>query len=260
MRLIALIALTVGLLGGPEAVPAQALKSDAADAETPSLARSPHKAVVELFTSQGCSSCPRADALLAQLAGRDDVIALSMSVDYWDYLGWKDTLASPRFSERQRAYALARGDGAIYTPQAVVNGLAHVNGGDEAAIGRSIAKTGKVVASSHVPIRMSTEGEHLVVEAGATPADADGREATLWLAVIAKHVTVEIARGENQGKTITYNNVVRELMPIGMWSGKPMTVQLARHSFMRPGADKCAVLLQQDKAGPILGAAMLQPC
>jgi hypothetical protein len=260
MRLLALIALTAGLLGAPEVVLAQVLKSDAADAETPTPGRPPHKAVVELFTSQGCSSCPRADALLAQLAGRDDVIALSMSVEYWDYLGWKDTLASPRFSERQRAYALARGDGAIYTPQAVVNGLAHVNGGDEAAIGRSITKTDKVVASTHVPIRMSTDDGHLIVEAGPTPSGAGAIEATLWLAVVAKDVTVEIMRGENQGKTITYSNVVRELMPIGMWSGKPMTVQLARHSFMRPGADKCAVLLQQGKAGPILGAAMLHPC
>ena len=87
--------------------------------------------VVELFTSQGCSSCPAADALLGQLAKRDDVIALSFSVDYWDYLGWKDTLANPKFTERQRAYAKARGDGAIYTPQVIVNGVAHVNGSDE---------------------------------------------------------------------------------------------------------------------------------
>jgi hypothetical protein len=198
--------------------------------------------------------------VLAQLAGRDDVIALSMSVDYWDYLGWKDTLASPRFSERQRAYAHARGDGAIYTPQAIVNGLAHVNGGDEAAIGHSIAKTDKLVTASYVPVRMSEVDGRLVVETGPTPAAVAGKEATLWLAVMAKDVTVEITRGENQGKTITYNNVVRELMPIGMWSGKPMTVHLARHSFMRPGADKCAVLLQQGKAGPIIGAAMLHPC
>ncbi len=260
MRLLALIALTAGIFAAPDMMSAQVLQSDAADAEVPALVRSPRKAVVELFTSQGCSSCPKADALLAQLAGRDDVIALSMSVDYWDYLGWKDTLASPRFSERQRAYALARGDGAIYTPQVVVNGLAHVNGGDEVAIGRSIAKTDKVIAPTHVPIRMSEEDGRLIVETGPTPTAALGKEATLWLAVMAKDVTVEITRGENQGKTITYNNVVRELMPIGMWSGKPMTVQLARHSFMRPGADKCAVLLQQGKAGPILGAAMLQPC
>src|SRR5262245_35935583 len=87
----------------------------------------PAPAVVELYTSQGCSSCPAADALLAQLASRGEVVALSLSVDYWDYLGWRDTLANSKFTERQRAYAKARGDGAIYTPQIVVNGLAHVN-------------------------------------------------------------------------------------------------------------------------------------
>ena len=87
-----------------------------------------------------------------------------------------------------------------------------------------------------------------------------GEEARLWLAVISASVTVPITRGENQGKTVTYNNVVRELMPIGMWNGKPMTVQLERHSFMRPDADRCAVILQQGKAGPIVGAALLHQC
>ena len=86
------------------------------------------------------------------------------------------------------------------------------------------------------------------------------KEATLWLAVIAANVTVPITRGENQGKTVTYNNVVRELMPIGMWNGKPMTVQLERHSFMRPGADSAPCFLQQGKAGPIVGAALLHQC
>ena len=260
MRFLTLIALSAGLFGVSNAAPAQSEQSNAADAAPPSKISAEPKAVVELFTSQGCSSCPKADAVLTGLANRDDVIALSMPVDYWDYLGWKDTLASPKFSERQRAYAQARGDGAIYTPQAVVNGLAHVNGSDEGAIGRNIEKTGKAVSTSFVSIRMSEDKDHLLVETGATPPGATAKEATLWLAVMAKNVTVPIARGENQGKTITYSNVVREMMPIGMWSGKPVTVQLARHSFMRPGADRCAVLLQQGKAGPIIGAALLQQC
>ncbi len=218
-------------------------------------------AVVELFTSQGCSSCPTADALLSKMANRDNVIALSMPVDYWDYLGWKDTLANPKFSERQRAYAHARGDGQIYTPQAVVNGLVHVNGADEGMIGNTIEKTGKAVAAGYVPIRLSeTKEQRLVVETGPAQAGVAAKEATLWLAVIATNVTVPIARGENQGKTITYSNVVRELMPIGMWNGKQMTVQLERHSFMRPGTDRCAVFLQQGKAGPIVGAALLRQC
>jgi hypothetical protein len=260
MRLLTLIAFTAGLFGVSNVAPGQSAQSNAADTPPPNKIAAEPKAVVELFTSQGCSSCPKADAVLAGLANRDDVIALSMPVDYWDYLGWKDTLASPKFSERQRAYAQARGDGAIYTPQMVVNGLVHVNGSDEDAIGRDIEKTGKTVSSSFVPIRISEDKDRLLVETGPTPPGTTAKEATLWLAVMAKNVTVPIGRGENQGKTITYNNVVRELMPIGMWSGKPVTVQLARHSFMRPGADRCAVLLQQGKAGPIIGAALLQQC
>ena len=216
------------------------------------------KAVVELFTSQGCSSCPTADAVLGRLVKRDDVIALSLSVDYWDYLGWKDTLANPKFSERQRAYGKTRGDGKIYTPQVVVNGLTHVNGSDESQIGRLIDKTAKTLAPQRVSIRLSQEKDKLVVDAGAAQPGATAKEATLWLAVIAKSVTVPIERGENKGETITYNNVVRELIPIGMWNGKPMTVQLERHSFMHPGADRCAVLLQQGHAGPIIGAALLR--
>jgi hypothetical protein len=214
--------------------------------------------VIELFTSQGCSSCPAADALLARLANRDDLIALSLSVDYWDYLGWKDTLASPKFTERQRAYSQVRGDGAIYTPQAVVNGLAHVNGSEEGQIMRALEKTAKTINASHVPIRLSEDNGKLVIEAGLAPPGATAKEATLWLLVIAKDVKVPIGRGENQGKTITYHNVVRDLMPIGIWSGKAMTIQLERHTFMRPGTERCAVLLQQGRAGAIVGAALMK--
>jgi hypothetical protein len=256
MRCLALIALAAGLMGLSASAQAQASGPDAADA-APARAVVEPKAVVELFTSQGCSSCPKADAVLGRLVKRDDIVALSLSVDYWDYLGWKDTLASPRFSERQRAYGKARGDGAIYTPQVVVNGVAHVNGSDEDKIGLLIDKTAKTLSASRVPIKLSQDKEKLVVEAGAAQGGTP-KEATLWLAVIAKSVTVPIERGENQGKTITYTNVVRELIPIGVWNGTAMTVRLQRHSFMRPGTDRCAVLLQQGQAGPIIGAALLK--
>ena len=103
--------------------------------------------VVELFTSQGCSSCPPADVVLNTIAHRKDVIALTLPVDYWDYLGWKDTNASPRFTERQRAYAKSRGDGLIYTPQAVVNGLVHVNGASQHDVEQAI---GKKIGRAHV--------------------------------------------------------------------------------------------------------------
>jgi len=226
-------------------------------AQTPLAAvTQPRKAVVELYTSQGCSSCPAADALLQRLAERDDVIALSLSVDYWDYLGWKDTLASPKFTERQRAYAKARGDGAIYTPQMVVNGLAHVNGSNEGYVAKAMEKTAKTIA--HVPIALSEDKGKLVVEADAASPGTSTRDATLWLAVIAKSIEVPITRGENQGKTVTYYNVVRDMMPIGTWSGKALSVQLERSSFMQPGTERCAVLLQQGHAGPIIGAALMK--
>jgi hypothetical protein len=258
MRLLALVALAGGLAGLSGMVGAQGPAPDTADAAKPSKALVEPKAVIELFTSQGCSSCPTADAVLGRLAKRDDIIALSLSVDYWDYLGWKDTLASPKFTERQRAYGKARGDNAIYTPQAVVNGLTHVNGSDEGRIDRLVDKTAKTLSPWRVPIRLAQDKDKLVVEAGAAPPGATPKEATLWLAVISKTVTVPINRGENQGKTITYNNVVRELIPIGMWNGKALTVQLERHSFMQQDTDRCAVLLQQGRAGPIVGAALLR--
>src|SRR5258708_37659073 len=149
MRVLALIALSAGLAGLTDMAPAQEPASQTADAAMSTKTTQSPKAVVELFTSQGCSSCPNADALLARMANRDDVVALSYPVDYWDYLGWKDTLASPKFSERQRIYASTRGDGAIYTPQAGGNGLVPVNGADEGMIGGTIEKTGKTAGGPY---------------------------------------------------------------------------------------------------------------
>jgi hypothetical protein len=214
------------------------------------------KAVIELFTSQGCSSCPAADAMLSQLATRDDLIAISLSVDYWDYLGWKDTLAQAKFSDRQKAYSRTLGDGMVYTPQMVINGRAHVNGSDEAKIKRAIDKTSDAFAASLVPVKLSATDGRLIVEVGPDQ-DGKAKEATVWLAVISKSVEVPITRGENKGKTVTYSNVVRELMPIGIWNGKQMTVQLERDTFMHSQAERCAVLLQHGKGGPIVGAALL---
>jgi hypothetical protein len=252
MRSFALLICFLGFAGTADPSAAQSLASNTLPASEKS------KPVIELFTSQGCSSCPAADALLGRWADRDDLIALSLSVDYWDYLGWKDTLASPKFSERQRAYAQARGDGAIYTPQVVVNGLAHVNGAQEIQISRAMEKTSKALSVSHVPIRLSEDHGKLVIDVGAAPQGAPAKEATLWLAAISRRVEVPIRRGENEGKTVTYTNVVRELIPVGTWSGKAITVQLERSTFMRPGTERCAVLLQQGRAGPIVGAEMMQ--
>jgi hypothetical protein len=248
MRWTALIVIVSGLAGFSPLAHAQGAAQPAAASVTP-------KGVVELFTSQGCSSCPAADALLGRLAQRQDVIAISLPVDYWDYLGWKDTLAQAKFTERQKAYARTLGDGMVYTPQAVINGLTHVNGSDAVQIERALDKTSKM--AFHVPVTISSAEGHLVVDIASAPPGSVGKEATIWLAVVSQNVEVPIKRGENRGRTVTYSNVVRELIPIGMWSGKAMTVRLARHSIMQKGAESCAVLLQQGKAGPIVGAALL---
>jgi len=253
MRFVAQMALAMALSG-------LASLAQANDPETGSSVQAPThqpKAVVELFTSQGCSACPAADALLGRLAGRDDLVAISLAVDYWDYLGWKDTLAKPKFSERQKAYAKVLGGGMTYTPQAVVNGVVHVNGSDEHKIEWAIEKMAQAFAASRVPVHLSAVDGKLVVDIGPAPQGAITQEATVWLAVIAKSVDVAITRGENRGKTITYFNVVRDLMPIGTWNGKPMTVQLQRHSLAAESPERCAVLLQQGRAGPIVGAGLL---
>ena len=169
------------------------------------------RAVVELFTSQGCSSCPPADKIIGELARDPNVIALSMPIDYWDYLGWKDTLADSRFSARQKAYSHMRGDRDVYTPQVVVNGSAHVIGSDRAGIEGAITDT--------------EQGRWRDVGAGdddACPASrstcrsprARRRRAAhgeVWICSISKAVPISIGRGENRGREVTYYNVVRNL-------------------------------------------------
>lgn len=228
-------------------------------ASVPMVAADEAKPVIELFTSQGCSSCPPADALLGKFSKRKDVIALSLPVDYWDYLGWKDTLASPAFSARQRAYARILRNGQIYTPQAVVNGLQYVNGSSRSAIEMAIEATEAALRNRRVLLDMSVSGDTIVIAAGAAPPGLKHPSGTLWLAHIKNSETVSIKRGENRGKTLTYYNVVRELMPIGKWSGEPVTLKLPKqHLKGSHKADGCAVLLQQNDAGPIIAAYQLR--
>jgi hypothetical protein len=215
------------------------------------------KAVYELFTSQGCSSCPAADEVLGSLAKRDDVIALTLPVDYWDYLGWRDTLARPEFTARQKAYAKVLGDGMVYTPQAIVSGIANVNGSNSDKIERAIDKTANLFSAARVPINLSAADGRLVIDVASAPDGVAAKEATVWVAAVSGSVKVPITRGENQGRTIVYSNVVRALMPVGTWNGKEMVVQLDRSSFMHGSADRCAVFLQQGHGGPIVGAAII---
>jgi hypothetical protein len=255
MRVVALIALAAGLTSFASFAEAHDSSAEA----SAKAAAEPPKAVVELYTSQGCSSCPAADALLNKLAQRKDLIAISLSVDYWDYLGWKDTLANAKFSERQKAYAKALGDGMVYTPQVVVNGEIQVNGADESKIAAAIQNAAASHKLAEAPVRLTFVGGKLVVEVGAAPAGSPEREATVWLAVMSPKVEVPIARGENKGKTITYSHVVRELIPIGTWNGDVMTVKLHREAIMPAASELCAVLVQDGRGGPIIGAALTDP-
>ena len=216
---------------------------------------SANKAVLELFTSQGCSSCPPADALLAQLGKNPGLVTLSYAVDYWNYLGWHDTLSSPANSERQREYARMRGDGRVYTPQIVVDGLTHVNGSNEAAIEMAMRGAAKRLHDVRVPVNMHAEGDTLVIGIGAAPEKSDKRAATVWLAIAKEEETVAISRGENRGRSLSYHHPVRELTPVGMWKGEAMTVRLPLKDLKAMGGDCLVALLQVENAGPILGAA-----
>jgi hypothetical protein len=214
------------------------------------------RAVIELFTSQGCSSCPPADKLMAGYAERQDVLALSFPVDYWDYLGWKDTLASHDNSERQRDYAAARGDGEVYTPQMIVNGRTHVVGSDGAAIEAALAAS----PGLSVPITLTSGSDATTVNIGPAK-DPAASKGTIWLVMYDRADSVPIERGENSGKTITYSNVVRKLRPIAMWKGEAMSFDLPKSEVTQAKVARCAVLLQTEKGnglpGPIIGAAAI---
>ena len=225
---------------------------------TVSLAGEP-RAVLELFTSQGCSSCPPADKLLGELARDPSVIALSMPVDYWDYLGWKDTLADSRFTARQRSYSRMRGEHEIYTPQVVVNGAAHTLGSDRDGIEQTIEETRKHSGVMTTPVSASIANGQLNV---SLPDETSGthRQGEVWVYGIAKSIPITIGRGENRGEQITYHNVVRAWLKVGDWSGKAQTWNVPIENVSRDGTDAAVVYVQdgtRDRPGVMLGATYL---
>ncbi|HZD61359.1 MAG TPA: DUF1223 domain-containing protein [Xanthobacteraceae bacterium] len=214
------------------------------------------RAVIELFTSQGCSSCPPADQLLGELTSDASLIAVSVPVDYWDYLGWKDTLADPHNTARQKAYAHARGDGQVYTPQVVVNGTLHALGSDKAAIELAIAASRKNGAMSLLPTLTVGEGRLNVTVPDLVDARAGGE---VWLVGVVKAATIAIARGENKGRTITYHNVARRWIKLGDWTGKANSWSIPVQTFKAANVDEAAVLVQGgtvEKPKAILGATL----
>lgn len=206
--------------------------------------------VIELYTSQGCSSCPPADELLAELARREDVIALALHVDYWDYIGWADSFADPAFTRRQKAYAQAVGARTIYTPQMIVGGLEHLVGVRPMELSALIrSQSGKVS-----PVRLTLEraGEGLRVSAVAEPPL--DRPVVVQLVRYLPEQTVEIRHGENAGRVITYANIVTDWQMLAEWDGAAPLVLEARAG----GEEATVVIVQEPGPGAIVAAARLR--
>ena len=229
----------VGLLAG--------LSASAAQAGEP-----PRPVVVELYTSQGCSSCPPADALLGRLAQRQDVLALSLPVTYWDMLGWKDTLASPGNTSRQKAYAAALGRGGVYTPQIIVDGVNDIVGSRENEVDAAVAAREADMQAVGVTVTLTPAEVHIAVGVGK---GNPGHDATIWMFRIRPDATVKIGAGENGGRTVTYRNVVRAVEAIGLWKGKPVALDLPRNAMAGGMQDGIAVVVQSEGYGRVLGAS-----
>lgn len=204
--------------------------------------------VVELFTSQGCSSCPPADALLTELTARDDVLPLALHVDYWDYIGWPDSFASPAFTARQKAYAHAAGNRTIYTPQMIVDGRDHLVGTQAMQLGALIENRG--AQAQTVALDVVRAGGRVEIRAVAEQPLA--RPVVVQLVRYLPERHVEIERGENAGKTLTYSNIVTDWRVIGRWAGDaPLSL-----SADATGEGETAVILQEEGPGEIVAAAV----
>jgi len=212
------------------------------------------RAVLELFTSEGCSSCPKADARLTELGKQKDVIALAYHVDYWDYIGWADTFGSKGNSDRQRAYAQSWGSSRIFTPELIVNGATGVVGSRDKEVSEALG-----AAKLDLPVALKVGGDMLDVN---IPAKAGASEAMVWLVTFKDHAQVAIARGENAGKTMDYSQIVTGRQMLGMWDPVAGThLKLPLSELMAGGSNGAVILVQTEKSGlpgPILGAASVQ--
>lgn len=209
--------------------------------------------VVELFTSQGCSSCPPADAALKKLINDGKVVALSYHVDYWNYLGWADTLATKDNTARQYAYARMLGRSGVYTPQAILNGRDHINGADLDGINRRLAEMNVKGKGLAVPVNAVVRKDEVDINVGA----GNGK-ANVVVVYFNREQLVDVTKGENSGKRISYWHSVRDIQTIGMWDGKPASFVLPASILNEGENGGCAVLLQKMKdnetPGAILGA------
>lgn len=212
--------------------------------------------LVELYTSQGCSDCPRADDILTDLARRNDVIALSFPITYWDILGWRDTLASMANTDRQKAYAEALGRGGTYTPQLIVDGVEDVVGNKRheviSAITRHYAQRRE---AAPIHLEAAFVGNDLTIQISGTPSP--GGSATIWVMPVLDHAEVAVDGGENVDRVLYYTNVVRDIVRAGSWSGGDATVQLPI-SLPRREYDRIAIVVQDGEYGAIRAAALVR--
>ena len=204
--------------------------------------------VVELFTSQGCASCPPADVVLGELKSRQDVLPLSFHVTYWDRLGWPDTFGLEASTTRQRSYADLLDKGGLYTPQMVIGGRVDVVGSQRRRVREAID-----LLATHREPGLPIAIEDSLLRLGAGPSG----EATIWLFGIDREHDVWIYRGENRGRVIRYHNVVREVISLGPWSGDALEVALPLQRLAADGRDTAAVVVQRPRTGEILAAGQV---
>ena len=222
---------------------AMALFSGPAQSESPA-----NVVLLELFTSQGCAACPPADELVGALAQRDDVIALSLHVDYWDYIGWEDSFADAAFTARQKQYARRWGRSTVYTPQIVIGGVDEAGSTRRSAVNDVLAEHLAQPARVRLTLTRGAGGE-IVIEASAEPPLDD--EAEVFVLRYMPRVAVTVTSGENNGRRLTHYNVVTSLERVSHWNGQAAL----RMSVMAPGDDPAVVIVQEAGQGPVLAAA-----
>ena len=208
--------------------------------------------VVELFSSQGCNSCPPANVLVGKLAKRDGILVLSWNVDYWDYLGWKDTLALPGNADRQRAYNKQLGRRGVYTPEIVVQGKFEVRGADRTAVEDRIAQAR---SNHHLQIGVSEASGKLTLRVAANGGAVPASPCNISLVKYDKMITVPISAGENRGAEVTYTNVVTGVEELGIWQGGVVELEMERGSLSKGGN---AILVQEGVGGPLIAAHVIE--
>jgi len=224
----------------------------AASFSVPAAAQEQSPVVVELYTSQGCNSCPPADALLSELARQPGIVALGFHVDYWNYLGWHDPFSNKKFTYRQKEYAMTFRQTGVYTPQIVVQGRHGEVGSDRKAVMQAIADARKTKPAATVLIE-KLAGNRLKATVSAA---AEAKGADIYLALFDRRHTTKIPRGENEGKTLTNVHVVREWKKLGQFESEKAEFSIVAASEKGEKRGGAAIIVQQPRGGAILGAAI----